>query len=263
MDAAGLAGSPEWCRGSATVASGTGPRGRPPGRPASGQGAGALARLGLTGPWAEDAGRARLVAGDRPAPGAETIMWALARSPDPDLALRTVERLPARGAPTGPELDAALRTRHRAARPAARAARQLDRARRPPGHPPRPLAPAGRRPGRPPDDAAGRDAHRGRRRPGRPAGRRRGGARRRSPAPRRSRAAHRLPGRAAGAGGRRPAAVGEPELPVLDVEDVAAQLADLAAAALQAALAVAVAETERRTRPAGRDRDGQVRRRAS
>ncbi len=57
------------------------------------------------------------------------------------------------------------------------------------------------------------------------------------------------------------AAVGEPELPVLDVEDVAAQLADLAAAALQAALAVAVAETEADPDgPARRDRDGQDRR---
>ncbi|HZG91222.1 MAG TPA: bifunctional [glutamine synthetase] adenylyltransferase/[glutamine synthetase]-adenylyl-L-tyrosine phosphorylase, partial [Pseudonocardia sp.] len=39
------------------------------------------------------------------------------------------------------------------------------------------------------------------------------------------------------------AAVGEPQLPVLDVADVAARLADLAAAALRAALAVALAET--------------------
>ena len=31
--------------------------------------------------------------GDKPTDGAEPIMWALARSPDPDLALRTVERL--------------------------------------------------------------------------------------------------------------------------------------------------------------------------
>src|SRR4051812_21633060 len=38
------------------------------------------------------------------------------------------------------------------------------------------------------------------------------------------------------------AAVSEPDLPVLDVEDVAARLSDIAAAALQAALAAAVAE---------------------
>src|SRR4249919_417245 len=51
-----------------------------------------LARLGLTGSWAE----ATLTqlgwwVGDRPADGAENVMWALARSPDPDLALRAAE----------------------------------------------------------------------------------------------------------------------------------------------------------------------------
>ena len=40
------------------------------------------------------------------------------------------------------------------------------------------------------------------------------------------------------------AAVSEPSLPILPLEDVAAQLADLATAALRAALAVALAETD-------------------
>ena len=71
---------------------------------------GSLARLGLTGSWAE----ATLTelgwwSGDKPTDGAEPIMWALARSPDPDLALRAVERLYAAVADR-PALDAALRT---------------------------------------------------------------------------------------------------------------------------------------------------------
>src|SRR6185312_2609456 len=50
------------------------------------------------------------------------------------------------------------------------------------------------------------------------------------------------------------AAVSEPSLPVLPLDDVAAQLADLATAALRAALAVALAETESgaATEPGGR-----------
>src|SRR5206468_376237 len=53
-----------------------------------------LARLGLTEAWA-----APVLAslgwwdGDRPVREAEAVMWALARSPDPGLALRTVGRL--------------------------------------------------------------------------------------------------------------------------------------------------------------------------
>jgi glutamate-ammonia-ligase adenylyltransferase len=47
-------------------------------------------------------------AGDKPAPGAENLMWALARSPDPDLALRTLERMAA-AVPDWPVFDAALR----------------------------------------------------------------------------------------------------------------------------------------------------------
>src|SRR6185295_18765060 len=53
-----------------------------------------LVRLGLTESWAEETlTQLGWWAGDRPAEGAEQIMWALARSPDPDLALRGVERL--------------------------------------------------------------------------------------------------------------------------------------------------------------------------
>ena len=42
------------------------------------------------------------------------------------------------------------------------------------------------------------------------------------------------------------AAIGEPGLPVMEIEDVTARLSDLATAALRAALAVAVAEVGRR-----------------
>ncbi|MDQ4119758.1 MAG: bifunctional [glutamine synthetase] adenylyltransferase/[glutamine synthetase]-adenylyl-L-tyrosine phosphorylase, partial [Actinomycetota bacterium] len=66
-----------------------------------------LARLGLTGSDAErtltDLG---WWDGDGPVRGAEEIMWALARSPDQELALRAVERL-ARTEPW-PEIDQAL-----------------------------------------------------------------------------------------------------------------------------------------------------------
>ena len=71
---------------------------------------GSLARLGLTAGWAA-ATLAELGwwFGDTPADGAEPIMWALARSPDPDLALRAVERL-LTAVPDRAALDAALRT---------------------------------------------------------------------------------------------------------------------------------------------------------
>src|SRR4029079_4448434 len=53
-----------------------------------------LVRLGLTESWAEETlTQLGWWAGDRPADGAEQIMWALARSPDPALALRGAERL--------------------------------------------------------------------------------------------------------------------------------------------------------------------------
>ncbi len=70
-----------------------------------------LARLGLT-----ERRAAQILhglgwwAGDGPASGAEQVMWALARSPDPDLALRTVERLADAAGSGWVEVDAALRT---------------------------------------------------------------------------------------------------------------------------------------------------------
>ena len=69
-----------------------------------------LARLGLTGSWAEDTlAQLGWWAGDRPAEGAESVMWALARSPDPDLALRALERLARANARDRKAFDAALR----------------------------------------------------------------------------------------------------------------------------------------------------------
>ncbi|MDT7578809.1 MAG: [glutamine synthetase] adenylyltransferase / [glutamine synthetase]-adenylyl-L-tyrosine, partial [Pseudonocardiales bacterium] len=83
----------------------------PPGRPSTDRRPGApLARLGLSGPRAEETLTALgWWAGDTPAPGAENIMWALARSPDPDLALRTVDRLAGADAREWKDCDAALR----------------------------------------------------------------------------------------------------------------------------------------------------------
>jgi [glutamine synthetase] adenylyltransferase / [glutamine synthetase]-adenylyl-L-tyrosine phosphorylase len=85
--------------GERSVAAGVGgpARGGPPQRRTADRRAGApLARLGLTGARAEqvltDLG---WWTGDEPAPGAEHPMWALARSPDPDLALRALERFAA------------------------------------------------------------------------------------------------------------------------------------------------------------------------
>ena len=69
-----------------------------------------LARLGLTEPWAEaTATELGWWSGDKPAHDAAPIMWALARSPDPDLALRSAERL-LHVVPDRVELDAALRS---------------------------------------------------------------------------------------------------------------------------------------------------------
>src|ERR1700754_894873 len=69
-----------------------------------------LARLGLTEPWVEaTATELGWWAGDRPVDDAAPIMWALARSPDPDQALRSAERL-LQAAPDAAELQAALRT---------------------------------------------------------------------------------------------------------------------------------------------------------
>lgn len=204
---------------------------------------GSLARLGLTGTWAE-ATLAELGwwSGDKPADGADTIMWALARSPDPNLALRAVERLFA--AVSDPKaLDAALRTdvglRGRLLALLGSSTALGDHL---VAHPDRwhRLAGAGVRPTDEPAaamlTAVGADPD------GPPAGSP-GGAvagRTGSDAVTALRVAYRDELMVLAAADL--AAVGEPELPVLDLEDVMARLADLAAAVLQAGLAVAVAE---------------------
>jgi glutamate-ammonia-ligase adenylyltransferase len=202
-----------------------------------------LARLGLTEPWAE-ATLAELGwwSGDKPVPGAEPVMWALARSPDPDLALRSMERL-AQIVEDRAELDAALRTdtglRGRLLALLGSSTALADHL---VTHPDRwhrlagdadafttdptaaLLAAVGADPGAPAPGSAG------------------GGTATVTGAEAISalRTAYRDELLALAAADL--AAVGEPELPVLAVEDVAAQLADLAAAALRAALAVAAAE---------------------
>ena len=202
-----------------------------------------LARLGLTEPWAEATlSELGWWVGDKPADGAAEIMWALARSPDPDLALRTVERL-AQSAADPAELDAALRSDaglrgrllallgsstalgdHLVTHPD-RWHRLVTDAPGPRHGPYAALL-----------GAVGADPHGPRAgSPGGAAATLTG-----SEAITALRAAYRDELLVLAAADL--AAVGEPELPVLDVEDVAAQLADLAAAALQAALAVAVAE---------------------
>jgi glutamate-ammonia-ligase adenylyltransferase len=197
-----------------------------------------LARLGLTEPWAE----ATVTglgwwAGDRPAEGAAPILWALARSPDPDLALRSAERL-LQAAPDRGELDAALRTdpvlRGRllallgsSTALADHLVTHTDRWRRLTGDAPAPgegaRAALLRAVGADPDgDGMAPAALTG------------------AEAVEALRTAYRdevLVLAATDLG-----AVSEPELPVLDVADVAAQLAALADAALQAAVAVAAAE---------------------
>jgi glutamate-ammonia-ligase adenylyltransferase len=204
---------------------------------------GSLARLGLTGPWAE-ATLAELGwwSGDKPADGAEPIMWALARSPDPDLALRAVERLYA-AVPDRPVLDAALRGDvglrgrllallgsstalgdHLVANP--------DRWHR--------LATDGASPTDEPLTAmltaVGADPA------GPPAGSVGGAAASvtGSAAIQALRVAYRDELMVLAAADL--AAIGEPELPVVDMEEVAVRLAALAVAVLQAALAVATAE---------------------
>ena len=235
--------------GERNVASGTGPRGRPPGRPATGRRPGALARLGLTGPRAEEVLTALgWWAGDQPAPAAENVMWALARSPDPDLALRAVDRLAGTDARQWKECEAVLRRDvvlrgrlfallggstalgdHLVAHP--------DRWRRLTADAPDPAADVATRtatlltavgadPSAPPAGAEGGSA----------AGLRNGDA------VHALRTAYRDEMLVLAAADL--AAVSEPSLPVLPLEDVAAQLADLATAALRAALAVALAETD-------------------
>ena len=197
---------------------------------------------GLTEPWAE-ATLAELGwwRGDGPAEGAEPIMWALARSPDPDLALRALERL-YEAVPDRADLDAALRVDvglrgrliallgssttladHLVTHPD-RWRRLADGAHPAPDPRAALLTAVGADPDGPPAGAAGGTA----------------ATVTGAEAIAALRTAYRDEMLVLAATDL--AAVGEPELPVLDVEDVAAKLADLAAAALQAALAVAVAE---------------------
>jgi len=191
-----------------------------------------LARLGLTEPWAEaTVTELGWWAGDRPAAGAEAIMWAFARSPDPDLALRSAERL-LHAAADRAELDAELRADqvlrgrliallgsstaladHLVAHPDQW--HRLTESAPPPGE--------GAREALLRAVGAGSDVLTG------------------AAAVSVLRTAYRDEVLVLAAADL--AAVAEPELPVLDVADVAAQLADLADAALQASFAVAVAET--------------------
>jgi glutamate-ammonia-ligase adenylyltransferase len=199
-----------------------------------------LARLGL-GPRSETVLRELgWWAADGPAAGAEVVMWALARSPDPDQALLAVERLYAAVADR-PALDAAVRADaglrgrllallgsstaladHLVTHPDRwhRLAADPD----PAGYAERLLRAVGADP-----DAAP---------PGTPQG---GRARLTGPeAVAALRTAYRDELLVLAAADL--AAVGEPALPVLEVEVVAAHLADLAAAAVAAALAVAATE---------------------
>lgn len=184
-----------------------------------------LARLGLTEPRAEKALTALgWWSGDEPAPGAEEIMWALARSPDPDLAWRGAERF-VDAVDDLAEFDRALRADiglrgrlfallggstvladHLVAHPD-----RWHRLRSEPAVDADPdllLASVGALTG--------------------------------TAAVQALRTAYRDQLLVLAAADL--AAVSEPDLPVLDVEHVAAQLSDLASAALAAALAVAVAE---------------------
>ncbi|HEY1971681.1 MAG TPA: bifunctional [glutamine synthetase] adenylyltransferase/[glutamine synthetase]-adenylyl-L-tyrosine phosphorylase [Pseudonocardia sp.] len=69
-----------------------------------------LVRLGLTEHWAEKTlASLGWWEGDRPSRAAEPVMWALARSPDPNLALRTLERVADAAGSGWTELEAALR----------------------------------------------------------------------------------------------------------------------------------------------------------
>jgi len=203
---------------------------------------GSLARLGLTGSRAEqtltDLG---WWSGDRPALGAEPIMWSLARSPDPDLALRTIERLydavsDRCALNTALRSDVGLRGRltallgsstvlgdHLVTHPD-RWHRLRESAETPSDPTSTLLAAVGADPDAPPAGAVGGAA----------------ATLTGDAAVEALRTAYRdemLVLAAADLG-----AVGEPELPVLEVDEVTARLSDLAAAALRAALAVAVAE---------------------
>lgn len=208
-----------------------------------------LARLGLTG---EDAATTLRGLGwwatDGPVPGCEEIMWALARSPDQSLALRAVERL-AQTAPW-PAIDRALRTdrglRGRLFATLGSSTALGDHLVR---HPDRwPLLADTAERGDPPPDLARRTANLLRAvgaDPDAPMPGTVGGARASltgAEAVAALRTAYR--DELLGLASADLAAVGDPELPVMEVDDVAAQLADLAEAALAASLAVAAAEQD-------------------
>jgi [glutamine synthetase] adenylyltransferase / [glutamine synthetase]-adenylyl-L-tyrosine phosphorylase len=202
-----------------------------------------LARLGLTEPWAEaTVTELGWWAGDRPVDDAAPVMWALARSPDPDQALRSAERL-LQAAPDAAELQAALRSdvvlRGRLLALLGSSSALADHL---VTHPDRwhRLTASAPPPGTGATEAllkaVGAD-------PDGPAAGAPGGcvaAVTGSAAVAALRTAYRDELLVLAAADL--AAVGEPELPVLDFETVTGQLSDLAAAALQAALAVAVAE---------------------
>lgn len=208
-----------------------------------------LARLGLTG---EDAATTLRGLGwwatDGPVPGCEEIMWALARGPDQSLALRAVERL-AQTAPW-PAIDRALRTdrglRGRLFATLGSSTALGDHLVR---HPDRwPLLADTAERGDPPPDLARRTANLLRAvgaDPDAPTPGTVGGARASltgAEAVAALRTAYR--DELLGLASADLAAVGDPELPVMEVDDVAAQLADLAEAALAASLAVAAAEQD-------------------
>lgn len=208
-----------------------------------------LARLGLTG---EDAATTLRGLGwwatDGPVPGCEEIMWALARSPDQSLALRAVERL-AQTAPW-PAIDRALRTdrglRGRLFATLGSSTALGDHLVR---HPDRwPLLADTAERGDPPPDLARRTANLLRAvgaDPDAPTPGTVGGARASLTGAEAVAALHTAyRDELLGLASADLAAVGDPELPVMEVDDVAAQLADLAEAALAASLAVAAAEQD-------------------
>ncbi|RZT87022.1 glutamate-ammonia-ligase adenylyltransferase [Pseudonocardia sediminis] len=208
-----------------------------------------LARLGITGPGAGDTlAKLGWWAGDRPVPGTEEIMWALARSPDQELALRAVERL----SQTGPwaEIDRTLRTDsglrgrlfatlgastalgdHLIAHPErwTLLADTPDRRNPPPDLSRRTatlLRAVGADPLAPPPGSSG------------------GGRATLTGAEAVTALRNAYRDELLGLASADLAAVGDPSLPVMEVDDVAAQLADLAEAAVSASLAVAMAEQD-------------------
>jgi glutamate-ammonia-ligase adenylyltransferase len=209
-----------------------------------------LARLGLTEPWAEQTlAELGWWAEDRPVEGAEPIMWALARSPDPDLALRQTERF-AKAAGDWRTVDAALRSdlglRGRMLALLGASTALGDHL---VTHPDRwTLLADGPDRENPPPDLARRTANLLRAvgaDPDGPTSGGPGGARAQvtgAAAITALRTAYR--DEVLGLAAADLAAVGEPSLPVMEVDEVAAQLADLAAAAIRAALAVALEEVD-------------------